>query len=527
MTSGNHRWLAVVAVVGALVATSCSQALPAEDLARDSDVPTTTQQPQPEVTAEPQPEPDTPNPEPDTPEPDTPEPDTPEPEADVAPEPQPEPDTAEPEPETPEPQPEPEPETPEPQPEPEPDTPEPEPEPEPDTTLVTATRERDTSSAASDEAVERLVRGTNQFAVEFFGAVADPAQNTVIGNYSLSTALLLAMAGTAGDTTAAFARLLGVEDVESHELHPAANAVDLALESRSGEGVTLLTANSLFVQDGLELNHEYLDIAVGSYGAPTRTVDFRRRGEEATTAVNQWVSDNTEGFIERITDGFSEDTVVVLANAMYLKALWAAEFERLEALRPFTLADGTTVDTAYMEHTDSLPLLRGPDFVAVELPYRGEELSLVVVQPADLAAFERHMSAERLNEIAQGLRVRDIDFKVPIWSTKTDVDALGPLHGLGLPRAYDFSTMVDPAMLARIGGRDLTIDEILHTARIEVDEEGTTAAAATVIGIKTTSIQEVEIVTIDSPFLYFIRDRASEAILFIGHVADPTITAAQ
>ena len=393
--------------------------------------------------------------------------------------------------------------------------------------MVTPTRERDTSPAASDEAVERLVQGTNEFAVEFFRAVADPAQNTVIGNYSLSTALLLAMAGTAGDTTAAFARLLGVEDVDSHELHPAANVVDLALESRSGEGVTLLTANSLFVQDGLELRREYLDIAAGSYGAPTRTVDFRRRGEEAATAVNEWVSDNTEGFIERITDGFSEDTVVALANAMYLKARWAAEFERLEALRPFTLADGTTVDAAYMEHTDSLPLLRGPDVVAVELPYEGEELSLVVVQPTDLAAFEKHMSAERLNEIAQSLRVRDMDFKVPVWSAKTDVDALGPLHGLGLPRAYDFSTMIDPAALARIGGRDLTIDEILHTARIEVDEEGTTAAAATVIGISTKSIQEVEIVTIDSPFLYFIRDRVTDAILFIGHVADPTVAAAQ
>ena len=497
MTSGNHRWLAVVAVVGALVATSCSQAPPTEVPALDSGLTTTTQQP----------EPDTPEPQPDTPEP--------QPE----PEPEPQPDTPEPQPE-PEPEPEPQPDTPEPQ-------PEPEPEPEPDTTLVTPTRERDTSPAASDEAIERLVQGTNEFAVEFFRAVADPARNAVIGNYSLSTALLLAMAGTAGDTTAAFARLLGVEDVESHELHPAVNAVDLALESRSGEGVTLLTANSLFVQEGLELQHQYLDIAVGSYGAPTRTVDFRQRGEEAATAVNQWVSDNTEGFIERITDGFSEDTVVVLANAMYLKALWAAEFERLEALRPFTLADGTTVDASYMEHTDSLPLLRGPDFVAVELPYEGEELSLVIVQPADLAAFERHMSAERLNEIAQGLRIRDIDFKVPTWSTKTDVNALGPLHGLGLPRAYDFSTMIDPAALARIGGRDLTIDEILHTARIEVDEEGTTAAAATVIGIKTTSIQEVEIVTIDSPFLYFIRDRVTDAILFIGHVADPTVTAAQ
>ena len=223
------------------------------------------------------------------------------------------------------------------------------------------------------------------------------------------------MAGTAGDTTAAFGRLLGVEDVERDELHPAVNAVDLALESRTGEGVRLSTAYSLFVQDGLQLRDEFLDTAVGSYGAPARTVDFRRSGEEAAAAVNEWVADETEGFIDRITDGFAEETVVVLANAMYLKASWAVVFERVEAPGTFTLADGTTVETDYMDHDDSLPLVRGSDFVAVELPYEG----------------------------------------------------------------YD-------------------------------------------LGISVTSVSEPEVVTIDSPFFYFIRDRVSDAILFIGHVADPT-----
>ena len=146
----------------------------------------------------------------------------------------------------------------------------------------------------------------------------------------------------------------------------------------------------------------------------------------------------------------------------------------------------------------------------------------MIIQPADLAAFENKMSARQLREISKGLRNRDIYLRVPIWSTKTDLDALDPLHQLGLPHTYDFGTMVDPAALARFGGDELTIDEILHIARIEVDEEGTTAAAATSIGISVTSVSEPEVVTIDSPFFYFIRDRVSDAVLFIGHVADPT-----
>ena len=401
--------------------------------------------------------------------------------------------------------------------------------PAPDTTstLVGQERERDTSPAASPEAIAQVVQGTNEFAVEFFKAVADPAANAVIGNYSLSTALLLAMAGTAGDTTDAFGRLLNVESLEGDELHPAVNAVDLALESRAGEGVRLSTANSLFVQDGLQMRDEFLDTAVRDYGAPVRIVDFRRSGDEAAAAVNDWVAEETEGFIDRIADGFAEETVVVVANAMYLKASWAVVFERVETLGVFTLADGTTVETEYMSHDDSLPLVRGSDFVAVELPYEGDELGLVIIQPADLAAFESKMSAGQLREIAKGLRNRDVDFRVPVWSTRSELDALDPLHRLGLPQRYDFGTMVDPAELARFGGDGLTIDEMLHVARIEVDEKGTTAAAATSIGIGVTSISEPEVVNIDSPFLYFIRDRYSGAILFIGHVADPTITAGQ
>ena len=330
----------------------------------------------------------------------------------------------------------------------------------------------------------------------------------MIGNYSLSTALLLVMAGTAGGTTAAFGRLLGVDDVERDELHPAVNAVDLALESRTGEGVRLSTANSLFVQDGLELRDEFLDTAVGHYGAPVRALDFRRRGDEAAAAVNEWVADETEGFIDRITDGFAEETVVVLANTMYLKASWEAVFERVDTPGTFTLADGTAVETEYMRHDGSLPLVWGADFVAVELPYEGEELGLVIVQPTDLAAFEKKMSAGRLREIAKSLGIRNISLTVPTWSTKTSLDALEPLHRLGLPRTYDFGTMVDPAALARFGGGRLEIDEILHVARIEVDEEGTTAAAATSIGITVTSVPEF--VAIDGPFFGPARIRGIE-----------------
>ena len=549
MAATTIRRIAAVAGILGLLATSCGDGSAEPDQSADpsTKAPAPTQPTEPEIpptTTGPgtpdktqDPEPATPTPT-EAPEPDATPPTTQPPAPDTTP-----PDTTTttqpPAPDTTTTTPEPAPETPTTTttttPEPAPETPTttttttPEPAPETDTpaVLVAQVSERDTSPTTSRQAIARVVEGTNEFAIELFKTVANSSENAVIGNYSLSTALLLAMAGTAGDTTTAFGRLLGVENVKPDQLHPAVNAVDLALESRAGKGVTLSTANSLFVQRGLPLRDEFLNTAVGSYGAPVRTVDFRRSGDQAAAVVNEWVADETEGFIDKITDGFPEETVVVVANAMYLKASWAVKFERVETPMPFRLADGTTVDTEYMEHDDSLPLYRDSDLVAVELPYEGEELGLVIIQPIDLAAFEREMSAGRLLKITERLRDHDIHLTAPIWSTKTDVDALDPLHRLGLPQAYDFSTMVDPAALLEFGGDRLTIDEILHVARIEVDETGTTAAASTSIGIGVTSVPVVEVVNINSPFLYFIRDRDSGAILFIGHVADPTITAGQ
>ena len=145
--------------------------------------------------------------------------------------------------------------------------------------------------------------------------------------------------------------------------------------------------------------------------------------------------------------------MVVLANAMFLQASWKLAFERAYRPGSFTLADGTTVETDYMLREARFPLSRDSDPLAVELPYRGDELGMVIVQPADLAAFEEELSAERLLKIAGSLSDSKIDLRVPLWSTKTGLNARGPLQELGLPRTYDFGTMVDPATLVRFGGR--------------------------------------------------------------------------
>ncbi|HJQ77051.1 MAG TPA: serpin family protein [Acidimicrobiia bacterium] len=382
------------------------------------------------------------------------------------------------------------------------------------TDLFASVMERNTSPEADGEVVNAVVEGANDFAVRFFKEAAPtPTENVVVGNYSLSTALFLTMAGAAGETEVQFADLLGVADVDTDDLHRAVNAIDLILESRVSEGLEISTANKLFVDDRVELRDSFLDTAVGSYGAPVAAVDFARDPAGAVDAVNQWVAEETDGLIpELATEEYSPETVVVLANAMYLKASWAVRFHRLEEPVPFTTQAGEVVEVEMMGHDEFLPLYQSDDLVAVELPYVGGNLGLVVIQPKDLAEFEAGLSAELLEDISNGLTENGIHVAMPVWSTKTDIDAREALQKIGLPTSYDFSGMIEG------GDSGYFIDSVSHVARIDVDETGTTAAAATGVAIAGSHGPSI---TIDRPFFYFIRDRGSGAILFMGHVTDP------
>lgn len=374
--------------------------------------------------------------------------------------------------------------------------------------------ERETSPQADGGAVNQVVAGTNEFAIRLFRAgVGTPTGNAVMGNYSLSTTLLLTMAGTGGATTDAFAEMLGVEDVDPAQLHPAVNAIDLILAGRAEDDLRLSTANKVFVQEGLQLEEAFLDTAVESYGAPVAGVDFLGSPDQVVETVNGWVSDQTEGFIEEVTDGYAPETVVVLANAMYLEASWAVQFHRMEQPGQFTTIDGEVVEVEMMGHDEYLPLNSSEDFIAVELPYAGGNLGLVVVVPTDLADFEAGLDARRLVDITDGLAESGIHLMMPIWSTKTTLEALDPLHEIGLPDQYDFSRMLQD------GDTGYFIDSVSHVARIEVDETGTVAGAATDVAI---AASHGPTVPVDRPFFYFIRDRGSGVILFMGHVTDPT-----
>lgn len=372
--------------------------------------------------------------------------------------------------------------------------------------------ERNLSPGADGVAVNAVAEGMNAFALGAYGqrSVIADGGNILLGNYSLATALLLALAGMEGELRSANAALLGVAEVNRAALDPAINALDLTIESRATDGLDILTANRLFVEPDLPLTSEYLDTATGNFGAPVVEVDFTDP-QTAIDAVNSWISEQTDGFIDELVSTFDPDTVIAIVNAVYLKARWAVEFTDKGAM-PFTLPDGERVEVPAFGHDQFLPLVIEEGFSAVELPYVGGNLSMVVLMPQDMTSFEASLSPETYGQIMNGLTEQGIHLTLPKWSFEQETDGLELLKPLGLQTNGDFGAMFEG------GESGFSISQIDHKARIEVDETGTTAAASTNVAIEGSHGPTIDI---NKPFFYVIRDRGSGAILFSGRVSDP------
>ena len=364
-----------------------------------------------------------------------------------------------------------------------------------------------------DEATRStVVAAINDFSLNLHRAIGSvsPTEGSIESGYSAAIALSLASAATGGTTFSDLANLLGLDTLDESVVHPALNELALQLENRSNEDLELRTANRLFVRPGLELQTRFLDIATSDYGAPVTEADFAGSPAEVADEVNGWVSDQTNGFIPTIIERFDSDTVFALLNAIFLDATWQDSFVEKND-QPFTRLDGTTINVPGFGGRTSLPRSVSDDLTALEIPYGGGELAMLLLMPAELESFESSLNNEVLNGIIDTLDVSDLEITVPAWQLESDLDLTEVLSPLGLPaNPWNFERLV-------IGGTSLEVIA-RQKARIEVDENGTRAAAVTVVaGIES----EAETLRIDQPFVYILRDRTSGVILFTGRVLAP------
>jgi serpin B len=252
-------------------------------------------------------------------------------------------------------------------------------------------------------------------------------------------------------------------------------------------------------------------------------LDFASAPEEARTTINEWVSEQTE---ERIKDLIPQGAIdaltrLVLTNAIYFNAAWANPFEEAATHDgPFHLLDGSEASVPLMKQTEGFGYAEGEGYQAVELPYDGRELAMVVLLPREgqFEEFEGGLDAAQAEQIIGSLAYRQVALTMPKFEFESEFMLRDTLAALGMAEAFseqaDFSGMT--------GQRDLFISDVVHKAFVSVDENGTEAAAATAVIMKlTAAVEEPAEMTMDRPFIFLIRDLETGAILFVGRVVEP------
>jgi serpin B len=375
-----------------------------------------------------------------------------------------------------------------------------------------------------------LIEGNTAFAFDLYQQLRGEDGNLFYSPHSISVALAMTYAGARGETADQMSDTLNFL-LEQEGLHAAFNWLDGELAVRGegargkeGEGFRLSVVNAIWGQKDYDFLESFLDVLAGNYGAGLRILDFIEEPEPSRIAINRWVSDETEGRIrDLIPQGaINRLTRLVLTNAIYFDAAWQYPFQKRNTSNgPFYLLDGGQVTVPMMRQTQQFAYAHGQGYQAVELRYDGGELSMVILLPdsGQFEMFEEQLDAQLVAAMIDDMKPTRVALTMPKFEFESESNLKTTLATMGMPLAFsddaDFSGMT--------GRRELFISDVVHKAFVSVDEEGTEAAAATAVIMAPTSMPaqpDVE-VTIDSPFIFLIRDIDTGAILFIGRVMNP------
>ncbi len=381
---------------------------------------------------------------------------------------------------------------------------------------------------ASPKPEGALVAAYNATGERLFQDLAQGSGNIVLSPYSIGSALSMVLAGARGQTAAAIADSLGLH-LSAADLAAANESLIANLKAASGkESVTLNSANALIeVKSGI-VGADYRALLQKSYGAETFSGDL--------DAINRWVAQKTSGKIPHILNSLPDQTGFVLANAAYFKAFWQYPFDKKAT------EDGTfhlnalkAVQVPMMHDADRFALLKGNGYKAIRLPYRSDDgrLGMIVVLPDainGLAPLVAGLGPDRLAALITDLNaadMTDVRLQMPRFHADFQASLAAPLQKTGMAAAFDlqkadFRGMTGPSSAAP----QVAIGDVIHSAVIDVNEESSEAAAATVVPMAATAMAHQyepvpEPFIVDRPFLFFITDQQTGAVLFQGRISDP------
>ncbi len=380
--------------------------------------------------------------------------------------------------------------------------------------------------AGTEGDMQQLVNGNTTFAVDVYTVLKEREGNLFFSPCSISSALAMTYAGARGETEAQMRNALHFL-LNQDALHPAFTDLSTYFQEIQDTGnVTFYIANALWLQQDFAVLEEFLNILTTHYSAELLQVNFAEAPEEVRVTINTWVEEKTNHKIQNLLPPGVLNTLtrLVLTNAIYFKGSWALEFDKkFTNDGVFWLTPEDEIQTPMMRRQDMFNYGETENVQILQLPYSGEELSMVVLLPKTkdgLPALEAQLSAEQLDAWISETFMRKVNVILPKFTVTSELMLSDTLKTLGMKNAFsdqaDFSG-IEPE-------KQLHISEVVHKAFVEINEEGTEAAAATGVVIGVTSVRDPEPVPefiADHPFLFLIRENQTGSLLFLGRITNP------
>lgn len=376
------------------------------------------------------------------------------------------------------------------------------------------------SGAPAQPVPTSIVEGNTAFALDLYGKLRSEPGNLFMSPVSISTALSMTWAGARGDTAKQMAKVLHFDLPEAKQ-HEGQAALLARLSSPQ-----LAIANRIWSQNGMPLEAPFAKLTNDQYGAGVELLDFVGKPDPSRLTINQWVKTKTNGkIVDLLAPGVITGlTRMVLTNAIYFKGSWATAFPKGNTKNlAFATSTGakqvpTMQNVLHARHTTTA------DAQVLELPYKSSELSMVIVLPKakdGIGKLEGSLTPKSLDGMLKSLTPTKVDVALPRFSTTKSFELSSTLSSMGMPLAFTEGG-ADFTGITKKGG--LHISKVIHKAFVDVNEEGTEAAAATAVVIATEGAM-IETPPVpfraDHPFVFFIRDNKTGTILFMGRIADP------
>ncbi|MCD6336620.1 MAG: serpin family protein, partial [Candidatus Marinimicrobia bacterium] len=374
---------------------------------------------------------------------------------------------------------------------------------------------------------EQIVTGLNNFSFDLYHFLNTGAPSNIFYSpLSISSALAMTYAGAKGETAGQMQSTLHYGP-QVDLFHSQYGAMIDSLSSKKGQDFEMNIANAIWVQDQFKLKDYYVETVKKNYNSEVRSMDFVGQPEASRDTINYWVEKKTAGKIQDLIPVGTIDgmTRMILTNAVYFNAEWANKFnKKLTNQDKFYCLNNKVIQTEMMYQRHHHAISQTKDYTILEIPYEGYEYSMLIILPKEnngLVDLVKDISADDIIAHDKNKKHEDVLVYIPKFKMETDYELKEPLSALGMSAAFsanaDFSNMT--------GGKDLMISSVIHKAFIDVDEEKTEAAAATGVVMKLTSMAPSPKAPLefraDHPFMFVIRCKNDNAILFIGQLINP------